>query len=322
MTHQTGILPLVGNTPLIQLTRLNGGLPFRLFAKLELLNIGGSIKDRPAFGIVQDALDKGLLKPGMTIVESSSGNFGIGLSQACAYFGLNFICVVDPKATKQNLQIMQAYGAKIELVDMPNETGGYLQARIDRVHELLDKVPDSYWCNQYNNLNNPKAHHKTIGEIMTALNHQVDYLFCATSTCGTLRGFSEYISEHNLNTKIVAVDAQGSVIFGDQPKNRLIPGHGAGRVPELFTPNYHDEFILVSDLDCVVGCRRLLKDEVVLAGGSSGGIISAVLKKAPEIEPDATCAAIICDRGERYLETVYSDAWVTEHFGDVAHLWQ
>ncbi|ETW97594.1 MAG: hypothetical protein ETSY1_21965, partial [Candidatus Entotheonella factor] len=120
----------------------------------------------------------------------------------------------------------------------------------------------------------------------------------------------------------VAVDAEGSVIFGDKTKPRLIPGHGAGVVPDLFQPGLEDDHVLVSDLDCVVGCRRLLHSEAILAGGSSGGVISAILKLHEQLPQGSNCVAIICDRGERYLDTIYDDVWVSEHFGDVAHLWQ
>ncbi len=247
---------------------------------------------------------------------------GIGLAQVCSYYGLRFICVIDPKTTQQNIRILRAYGAGIDLVSEPDpKTGEFLQARIDRVHELLATLDNSFWPDQYGNEFNSRAHHETMREILTALDQEVDYLFCAASTCGTLRGCAEYIREHGLNTKILAVDAKGSVIFGGDKAKRLIPGHGAAVRPQLFRPDFAKDYIHVSDLDCVVGCRRLVREEAILAGGSSGGVYMAVEHVKYKIPANATCVCIFPDRGERYLDTIYSDTWVDKHFGDVSHLW-
>jgi cysteine synthase A len=251
---------------------------------------------------------------------------GIGLAQACAYLRLKFICVVDAKTTRQNIEILRAYGAEVDVVSEPDPASGeYLQARLERVHALTRALPNSWWANQYANIFNAMAHHRTMDEIVTALDGKLDYLFCSTSTCGTLRGCAEYAREHHLDTRIYAVDAIGSVIFGQPARHRLIPGHGASRRPELFEVGLADRSIHVSDLECVVGCRRLLRQEAILAGGSSGATVMAIHRLKDELRAGATCAAILCDRGERYLDTIYSDAWVGRHFGDVpelSRLWQ
>ncbi|MGV0104607.1 2,3-diaminopropionate biosynthesis protein SbnA [Nostoc sp. DSM 114160] len=318
-----GILGTIGNTPLIKLNRVMQCDRFQLFGKLEMFNPGGSIKDRPAFNMLKRALELGKIDSETTIIESSSGNLGIGLAQACTFLGLRFICVVDLRTTQQNINILKAYGAEIVLVAKPDPiTGDYLPARINQVRSLIASIPNSFWCNQYANLNNSYAHYQTVHEIVTALHGQLDYLFCATSTCGTLRGCSEYVKGKKLKTKIIAVDVEGSVIFGGKRGKRLIPGPGAARIPELFKPGLEDEHLYVSDLDCIVGCRSLLKREAILAGGSSGGIISAIAKKAREIPNGANCVAILCDRGERYLDTIYSDNWVEKYFGNVSSAWQ
>ncbi|WP_204103600.1 MULTISPECIES: 2,3-diaminopropionate biosynthesis protein SbnA [Spirulina sp. CCY15215] len=322
MQERTGILAAVGNTPLVKLEKLLDRPKFNLYAKLEFLNPGGSIKDRPATQMLLEALKKGKIDKQTTIVESSSGNLAIGLAQACTYLGLRLICVMDIKSTIANRKIVEAYGATVDLVEDPDRvTGGFLQARIQRVQELLDRTPNSFNCNQYANTDNPLAHHQTMGEIATALGDRVDYLFCATSSCGSLRGCAEYITQRGLKTQIVAVDARGSVVFGDEAKKRLIPGHGASRVPELFQPHLASTHVLISDLECVTGCRRLLNREAIFAGGSSGAIVAAILKFQEKIPADANCAAIFYDRGERYLDTVYSDSWVYEHFGNAACFW-
>lgn len=317
-----GILTAIGNTPLVRLSRVVKGVDFRVFAKLESLNPGGSMKDRPALSIIRHAVETGVIQPDTTVVESSSGNMGIGLAQVCSYYGLRFICVVDPKTTAQNIRLLETYGAEVDLVVEPDAaTGEFLQARLNRVLELLRTTARGFWPNQYANTRNPQAHHQTMDEIASALGGAVDYLFCATSTCGTMRGCVEYIRQHDMRTKVFAVDACGSVIFGGVKGKRLIPGHGAAVRPLLFADDLAERCIHVTDLDCVVGCRRLARREAILAGGSSGAVLMALEKVRREIPGGATCALILPDRGERYLDTIYSDEWVRTHFGEVSHLW-
>jgi len=317
-----GVLAAVGSTPVVRLSRIFGDSHFQLFAKLEGLNPGGSIKDRPAMTIVRHGLETGQIGPGTVIIESSSGNMGIGLAQACAYFGMRFICVVDPKTTAQNIRLLEVYGAEIDLVREPDPvTGEFLQARLNRVQYLLRSVAHGFWPNQYSNVCNAAAHYQTMQEIATSLDGKVDFVICSTSTCGTLRGCADYIRATGLPTNLIAVDAVGSVIFGRPRGKRLIPGHGAGVQPPLFHPGLAADCVHVSDLDCVVGCRRLVRQEAILAGGSSGGAIMAIERLMPRIPNGATCVVILPDRGERYLDTIYSDSWVAEHFGEVFHLW-
>ena len=318
-----GVLSAVGRTPLVQLSRIYPASHFRLFAKLEALNPGGSIKDRPAREILRQAMRSGAVDRNTVIVESSSGNMGIGLAQACACFGLRFICVVDAKASKQNIRILQVYGAEIEYVPEPDpETGEFLPARLKRVQQLLGKLENAFWPNQYANEHNSGSHFRTtMQEVATELDDQIDFVFCATSTCGTVRGCGEYVREHNLPTRVVAVDALGSLIFSDQKGPRHLPGMGAGVRPPLCDLRYIDECLLISDLECVAACRLLVRREGIFAGASSGGLIAAVGKIQDKIPAGATCVVILPDRGERYLDTVYSDEWVKDHFGDVPNLW-
>src|SRR5690349_5719853 len=318
-----GILDAVGGTPLVRLRRYLPDAGFQLYAKLEALNPGGSIKDRPARLILEDALRTGALKADSVVIESSSGNMGIGLAQACRYYGLRFICVVDCKTTESNLRVMRAYGAEIDYVAEPDpESGELLQARLKRVQVLLKEIEGSFWPNQYANAKNSESHFSTtMHEVAAALDGKVDYLFVATSTCGTVRGCGEYVRENGLNTRVIAVDAYGSLIFSDVRAPRMVPGLGAGLRPPLCDLSVIDEPLHVNDLDCVVGCRRLMEREAILAGGSSGGVLSAVelyLDRSPD---GASVVAILPDRGERYLETLFSDDWVREHFGDVSSLW-
>src|SRR5215213_11781400 len=170
-----GILSAIGQTPLVALRQIYPEIPFQLYAKLESLNPGGSIKDRPAREILHEAMRRGEVDRGTVIIESSSGNMGIGLAQACAYYGLRFICVIDPKTTLQNITMMRAYGAETDLVTEPDaETGDYLPARIDRVRALCSSIENSFWPNQYANLDNPRAHYDTMQEIDDELNGDID----------------------------------------------------------------------------------------------------------------------------------------------------
>ena len=152
--------------------------------------------------------------------------------------------------------------------------------------------------------------------------HRVDVLFVATSTCGTIRGCAEYIRDHGLATRVIAVDAVGSLIFSDKKAKRLVPGLGAGLRPPLCDISMIDECVHVDDLECITACRRQVAREAILVGGSSGGVLAAVEKIQDRIPDGAACVAILPDRGERYLDTLFSDEWVREHFGDVEHLWR
>jgi cysteine synthase A len=319
-----GILSTIGDTPLVQLDRLLPSAGFRVYAKLESFNPGGRIKDRPALVILEEALRSGEIGPGTVVVESSSGNMGIGLAQACGYHGLRFICVVDPKTSAQNLRVLRAYGAEVDLVSEPDPVSGeLLQARLNRVQALVQEIDGAFWPNQYANLHNSGSHYRmTMREVATALAGKVDVLFVATSTCGTIRGCAEYARDHGLATRVIAVDALGSLIFSNQRAKRMIPGLGAGMRPPLCEPALIDDIVLVNDLECVVGCRRLVARESILAGGSSGAVVAALERLQDTIPQGANCVLIFPDRGERYLETIYDDGWVSEHLGDVAHLWQ
>jgi N-(2-amino-2-carboxyethyl)-L-glutamate synthase len=318
-----GILSAVGRTPLIELQQVYPEIPFKLYAKLEALNPGGSIKDRPAREILQDAIRRGEVRRGTVVIESSSGNMGIGLAQACAYYGLRFICVVDVKASPQNRRLLEIYGAEIDCVLEPDpETGELLPARLRRVRELVAEHGDAFWPNQYANEHNSGAHFRTtMQEISTALDHKLDFILCAASTCGTVRGCGEYVREQGLETRVIAVDSVGSLIFSDQKGPRHLPGMGAGLRPPLCDLRFIDEHILISDLECVLACRLLVRREGILAGASSGGLIAAVGKLQDRIPEGSVCVVVLPDRGERYVDTVYSDAWVREHFGDVPDLW-
>lgn len=316
------IISTVGDTPLVRLNNLFKNSAINVFGKLEAANPSGSVKDRTSVNILRTALAEEKIKKGDTIIESSSGNMALGLAQACIFYGLQLIVVVDPKLNKHTEKLLRTYGAQIEYVCTPMTKGGFLAARLERVQQLLNEVPNSFWTNQYGNLNNPLAHHKTMEEITVALQGRVDYLFIAASTCGTMMGCADYIQKNGLLTKVVAVDAEGSVLFGGQSKNRLIPGHGAGVPSQFLNVDKIWDNIAVSDMECAKGCWSLLKKEGILCGGSTGGVVSAIEKYVENISDNSNCVLLLCDRGERYLDTIYNKDWLSKKLPDCKNAFQ
>ncbi|MCC9641994.1 2,3-diaminopropionate biosynthesis protein SbnA [Rhodopirellula sp. JC740] len=306
-----GVLDAIGHTPLIRLNRFLDREDVELLIKWEAGNPGGSAKDRPAAKMLEEAFARGEISSETTIVESTSGNMGIGLAQACRYHGLRFICVVDPRAQKQNLAIIEALGGQIEMVHQPLG-GDLLAARIAKVCELIETTPNSYWPNQYANRDNPRSHFEgTIAEIDDALDGEFDVLFVATSSTGTAQGCRDYLRSRGRDTQVVAVDSVGSVLFGGASGPRKIPGLGAGKEPRLAAGQSFDQVVRVTDLDCVVGCRKLAEREAILVGGSAGGVLTSVGRMQHELA-GKRCVAVLHDSGTRYLETVFNDQWVSD----------
>lgn len=308
------VLDCIGRTPLVRLSRYLDDHSVELYAKLEAANPGGSAKDRPAKQMLEAAIHRGELHDGSTVIESSSGNMGIGLAQACRFYNLRFICVVDPNAQPQNLGIIRALGAEVQQVDQP-VGGSFLAARLQRVKTLLARTPNGFWPNQYANRENPRAHEEgTIREIDEALGGDFDYLFVATSSTGTAQGCRDYLRRVKRRAQVVAVDAIGSVLFGGESGHRMIPGLGAGCEPPLAKSQAFDDVQRVSDLRCVVGCRRAAEREAILVGGSGGGVLEVARAMQHELR-GKRCVVILHDSGNRYLDTVFDDHWVEQRLG-------
>lgn len=310
-TTRNGIPSIIGKTPLVHLSKL---FPeYEIFGKMEMLNPAGSIKDRTSKFIIEESLKMGLIDKGTIILESTSGNMGIGLAQICLFYGLKLHLIVDPYINRQTFHLLQVYGAKVEIVTAADDSGSYLKQRIARVNELLDEYPNSFWTQQYENPLNPLTHHQTAKEIVSQLGNAPDYVFIATSTCGTLMGFADYFHQYHKDTIVVPVDAYGSVIFGGKPGNRVIPGFGASKTSSFVDRNLLANPILIEEWESITGCKQLLKHEAILAGGSTGALVAAVKKS--DIMTGQQAVIIICDRGERYLDTIYSDDWIRKNYG-------
>ncbi len=301
----------IGNTPLVPLRHISERYDIDAWAKLEMENPGGSSKDRSAARMVDDALARGLIRAGSTVIESTSGNLGVGLARACQRHGMSFICVADTRADPTKLEKIASLGGDVRVVSEPDpRTGDLLTARLALVERLLAETPESWSPDQYSNPSNPAAHAQTMAEIDEALDEDLDWLFVATSTTGTLVGCCDYLAEQGRDTGVVAVDALGSVLFGGERSARRLPGLGAGVVTRLSERAWFDRLIRVSDLECVIGCRRLVAREGIFAGASSGGVAMALESIAPLLEPGARCAMIFADGGDGYVNTAYDDAWV------------
>lgn len=318
-TPRDGVLEAIGSTPLVRLRRYlpatatgDGGL----WLKLESANPGGSAKDRPAAAMLARALETGEVEPGGTVVESSSGNMGVGLAQACRFHGLRFICVADLRTSADKIAKMRAFGAEVEIIREPDPSlGDLLSTRIARVAHLVAEIDGAFWPDQYENPANPDSHAAgTMREILDVAG-ELDAVFVATSTAGTLAGCAERLRDAGSAAELIAVDAEGSALYGGVSAPRLLPGLGAGietGISQRLTP---DRLLRIGAVDSVVGCRRLIDREAIFAGASTGAVLAAVTCLAPVLGPGARIAAIAPDGGADYLDTVYDDGWVERELG-------
>lgn len=309
----TTVLDTIGHTPLIQLQRLTSAADAQLWIKWERSNPGGSIKDRPAKFIIEEAEQLGLLQPGGTIIESSSGNFGISLALIGAAKGYRVLILVDPKTTPTNLAVLKAYGAEVIVVTEKDDTGSYHKTRIALANHLAQTIPGAFRPDQCFNLLNSEAHYQsTARELLEACDYQVDMVIAAVSTGGHLGGISRYFKRFSPHTRIVGVDAEGSALFGGKPHSYLTPGVGLGWTPENLDLNLIDTVFKVADQDSFLACRAMARYEGVLAGASSGAALMVGLHYAQRWSAHKRIVCIMADGGERYLNTIYSNEWMRE----------
>ncbi|WP_084735077.1 2,3-diaminopropionate biosynthesis protein SbnA [Actinophytocola xinjiangensis] len=286
---------------------------FDPYLKLEGLNPAGSIKLKAAREIIETAEAQGLLGPGASIIESTSGNLGIALATLCAAKGYRITLVTDPNANPRGLAHMRALGATVVVIDRRDRDGGYLQARIDHILGELAADPTLVWLNQYANPANVAAHRRhTAREIVEGFGVP-DWLFVGVGTSGTLMGCVDHFRD--TATTIVAVDSVGSVTFGAPPAPRFVPGIGTSRRPELVRDENAFRLVYVSELDAIRLCRRLARERGLLLGGSSGSVLAAMLALGEQIPAGARVLGLSPDLGDRYLDTIYDNDWVTERFG-------
>ncbi len=310
-TKKTGtVLDRVGNTPLVRLL-VDWQENINFNAKLEFYNPTGSVKDRAASYILEKIAANGEINNETTIIESSSGNFGVALSAYCKSRGLPFISVVDPHISPVNEMLICSFGARVIKVTEPDENGGYLLNRIKKVKELRASIPNSYWVNQYGNPYNAEAYNKTLGAEICAGMKNIDYLFLGISSGGTITGVSQRVKEEFPNARVVAVDIVGSVIFNNPPKKRYIPGIGSSMVPSILQQARIDEVIMMDEVTTIHMCHELLSDHYIFAGGSSGSVYGAIKGyfQNKKLDKPVDVVTIFPDRGDRYASTVYNEEW-------------
>ena len=301
----------IGGTPLQLVHLLVNGVRRKLYLKLEGTNPAGSVKDRTAFALIQDLESRSVLSSESIIVESTSGNLGVALAYICNATGRNFLAVVDPKSTPENLAKMKMLGAQIQIVEKPDASGGYLLGRLEYVRKLCDSSGRYVWTDQYSNPANPLAHYSCTGpEIYEQLNGDVEAVFVAVSTGGTLAGIGRYFREISPRTHLIGVDALGSVVFGGSPGPRRLTGIGSSRRSGFLTPNLYDEYMLVTDASAFACCRALADRTGISLGGSSGALLTAAAHYLAA-HPETSSAVCLCaDGGENYSSTIYNDQWL------------
>src|SRR5438270_1952850 len=284
-----------------------------LFAKLEYVNPVGSIKDRAAYWILRRAAERGEICDQTTVIESSSGNFACALAAFTHLVGLRFIPVIDPNISGTYESFLRRLCPTVMKVEDRDDTGGFLKTRLQKVKQLCATIPNAYWTNQYGNLDAMEAHYELTATEICADFDSLDYVFIGVSTAGTIAGVSRRLKERYPNIRVIAVDTEGSAIFGGAPRRRHIPGHGSRIVPQLLSHAKIDDIVLISERETVQACSELLTTHGLFVGGSSGTAFAAVKRYAARIPAyeHPTVMFLCADRGTPYLDTVFDPAWAT-----------
>ncbi len=315
------IVDLVGRTPLVPLRRVAAGVPYRLLAKLEFLNPGGSVKDRIGSEMIAAAERTGALKPGGTIVEATSGNTGVGLALVAAVRGYRTVFVIPDKMSTEKIRLLRAYGARV-VVTPAGVPPDHPMSHYSVARRLATEIPGAYYPNQYENDGNPEAHYKTTApEIDEAAGGALGAVVGTVGTGGTMSGIGRYFKEHRPSVKIVAVDPKGSVLapyFRTQRLVAAVPylveGIGEDMVPRTLRFPELDEFVETDDAESFAMARRLAREEGLFVGGSSGAAVAGALRwlgRRP-LPEGSTVVVILPDSGDRYLSKFYSDDWLRE----------
>jgi cystathionine beta-synthase len=306
-------LDAVGGTPIVRLHRVTQGLRPTVLAKLELMNPGGSVKDRIGIRMIEDAERKGLLQPGGTIVEPTSGNTGHGLAIAAAIRGYRCIFVMPDKMSQEKISLLRAYGAEVIITPtaVPRESPESYYSVADR---LAAEIPGAFQPNQYFNPINPQTHEETTGpEIWAQTDGRVDVFVAGVGTGGTITGVGRYLKRMKPDVTIVGADTEGSVYTGDEPRPYLVEGIGEDFFPDTFDPEVVDRWVRVSDREAFLTARSVTRQEGILVGGSCGAAVYAALAVARDYDEDTTIVVLLPDTGRQYLSKFYSDSWMRQY---------
>lgn len=304
------VLDMVGDTPLVRLRQVGAGLACPVVVKAEMTNPGGSSKDRPAIAMIDAAERDGLLKPGGTIVEPTSGNTGVGLAIVAAQRGYRCIFVMTDKVGSEKVDLLRAYGAEVVVCPVavaPEDPASYYST----AERLVKEIPGAFRPNQYHNPANPQAHYDTTGpEIWRQTDGRITHFVAGAGTGGTLSGVARYLKEQNPDVKIIAADPEGSVYSGGSGRPYLVEGVGEDFFPDTYHADLVDETVPVSDRDSFLTARAVTREEGLLIGGSGGTAVNAALKVAERCTADDLVVVLVPDNGRLYLSTVFDDEWM------------
>ena len=319
MNYKNNILEAIGNTPLIKLNKVNQGLKPLILAKLESVNPGGSVKDRIGVAMLDDAVQRGVLQPGGTVVEATSGNTGIGLALAAVIRGFNSVFVVTDKVSHEKINYLKALGAQV--IVCPNavkhDSPDYY---VNVARKIAAETPNALFMYQYANPANPKIHYETTGpEIWEQTEGKITHFVAGVGTGGTISGVGKYLKEKNPNIKIIGADPVGSILKEYKKDGQLregipylVEGIGQDCIPANIDFSVIDEIITVTDFDSFSLARSLTKEEGIFCGGSTGTIAKVALEVAKDLTEDDVIVFIVCDTGERYLSKMHSEEWLRE----------
>jgi cystathionine beta-synthase len=310
LTYNENALDAIGHTPLIKLNKVTDGAEAFVLAKVEYMNPGGSVKDRPAVEMLNEAERAGSLKPGGTVVEPTSGNTGSGLAMAAAIRGYRCILVMPDKMAKEKIDLLKAYGAEVVItptnvpVDSPESYYGV-------ANRLASEIPGAFQPNQFHNKHNPDAHYKTTGpEIWQQTDGQITHFVAGIGTGGTISGTARYLKEKNPKIHVIGADPEGSIYSGDTPRSYAVEGIGMNYLPETVDLKVIDEVVRVSDRDSFLMARRITREEGLLVGGSSGTAAVAAVKLAKTLPKDAIVVVVFPDSGRGYMSKIFNDDWM------------
>jgi cystathionine beta-synthase len=313
------ILEAVGRTPLIRLNRLARDCKAEVYVKADYLNPGGSVKDRIGITMIDEAERKGLLKPGGTIIEGTSGNTGMGLALVAAVRGYKMVFTITDKQSKEKVDLLKAFGAEVIVCPTavePDDPRSYYSV----AKKLAREIPNSFYPNQYENAMNPEAHYRTTGpEIWEDSEGKITHFVCGMGTGGTISGVGRFLKEKNSQIKVIGIDPIGSLYYEYVKTGKIGKAHSyvvEGIGEDVFPSTMHfdvlDDVVQVTDRECFIVARNLAKSEGIFTGGSGGGCVSAAMELARTLPAGNLVVAFLPDTGTRYLSKIYSDAWMRE----------
>ena len=314
------ILEAIGRTPLIKLNRIAKGIAAPVYVKADNLNPGGSVKDRIAVTMIEDGERRGLLRPGGTIIEGTSGNTGLGLAIFAAVKGYKVIFTINDKQSQEKMDVLRAMGADVIVCPTavaPDDPRSYYSV----AQKLAKEIPNSYYPNQYENPQNPQAHYQTTGpEIWEDSEGKVTHFVAGMGTGGTISGVGRYLKEKNPAIQLIGVDPIGSLYFEKKKKGTVgkaepyvVEGIGEDFFPSAMNLDILDDVYQVTDGECFVWARKLARTEGIFAGGSAGGAVSVGLQVARKLTADHMVVVFLPDSGDRYLSKIYNDDWMRRH---------